>query len=78
MPQLLDQEKFSAGLDRTDGPRDDRSELEKAAQVLAFRAEPLRKRNGWTARAERRRVRKCEAAIRAEWFGDAASGPMRA
>ena len=76
-PQLLDQKKFLTGLDRTDGPRDDRSELENAAQVVVFRAEPLRKRNGWPARAERYRVRKCEAAIRAEWFGDAASGPMR-
>ena len=75
---LLDQEKFLAGLDRTDGPRDDRSELEKAAQVVAFRAEPLRKRNGWTARAERYKVRKYEAAIRAEWSGDAASGSVRA
>ena len=78
MPRLPDQEKFLAGLDRTDGPRDGRSELENAAQVVASRAEPLRKRNGWTARAERYRVRECEAAIRAEWFGDAASGPMRA
>ena len=78
MPQLLDQEKFLAGLDRTDGPRDDRSELEKAAQAVAFRAEPLRKRNGRTARAERYRVRKSKAAIRAEGFGDAASDSMRA
>ena len=78
MPQLFDLEKFSAGVDRKDGPRDDRSELEKAAQVVAFRAEPLRKRNGWTAHAERRRVRKYEAAIRAEWSGDAASGSVRA
>ena len=78
MPHLLDQEKFSAGLDRTDGTRDDRSELENAAQAVVFRAEPLRKRNGWTIRSERYKVRKCEAAIRAEWFGDAASGSMRA
>ena len=77
-PRLLDQEKFSAGLDRTDGPRDGRSELENAAQAVVFRAGPLRKRNGWTARAERYRVRENEAAIRAEWIGDAAPGPMRA
>ena len=76
-PRLLDQEKLLAGLDRTDGPRDGRSELENPAQAVAFRAEPLRK-NGWTARAERYKVRTCEVAIRAEWFGHAASGLMRA
>ena len=46
MPHLLDQEKFSAGSDRTDGSRDDRSELEKAAQVVAFHAEPLKWMDG--------------------------------
>ena len=60
------------------GPRGDRSELEKVAQAVVFRAEPLRKKNGWTAHAERYRVRENEAAIRAEWIGDAAPGPMRA
>ena len=74
---MLDQEKFLAGLDRTDGPRDDRSELENGAQAVVFRAVPLQK-NGWTARTERCRVRENEAAIRAEWIGDAAPGPMRA
>ena len=74
---MLDQEKFLAGLYRTDGPRNDPSELENAAQAVVFRAEPLRK-NGWTARAERYRVQKYRAAIRAEWFGHAASGLMRA
>ena len=43
-PRLLDQEKFLAGLDRTDGPRDGRSELENAAQAAVFRAEPLRRK----------------------------------
>ena len=32
----------------------------------------------WTVRAEPHRVRKCEATIRAEWFGNAASGSVRA
>ena len=44
MPQLPDQEKFLAGLDRTDGPRDGRSELENAAQAVVFRAGPLRRK----------------------------------
>ena len=74
---MLDQKIFLAGLDWPDGPRDGRSEIENAAQAVVFRAVPLQK-NGWTARAKRYRVRKYEAAIRAEWFGDAASGPMRA
>ena len=43
-PRLLDQEKFSAGLDRTDGPRDGRSELGNAAQAVVFRAGPLRRK----------------------------------
>ena len=43
-PQLPDQEKFLAGLDRTDGLRNDRSELENAAQAVVFRAEPLRRK----------------------------------
>ena len=40
-------------------------------------SDPLAK-NGWTARAERYRVREYRATIRAEWFGDAESGSMRA
>ena len=56
MPHLLDQEKFSAGSDRTDGSRDDRAKLEKAAQVVASRAEPLqiceRKMDGRLARSD--------------------------
>ena len=43
MPRLPDQKKFLADLDRTDGPREDRSELENAAQAVVFRAELLRK-----------------------------------
>ena len=52
-PRLLDQEKFLAGLDRTDGPR-----------KLPSSAPSLCEENGWTARAERYRVRENEAAMR--------------
>ena len=46
-------------------------------KAVSFRAGSLQ-RNGWPARAEPHRVRECEATIRAEWFGNAASGPIRA
>ena len=46
-------------------------------KVVSFRAGPLRK-YGWSARAEPHRVRRYEATIRAQWFGNAASGPIRA
>ena len=42
--QLLDQKIFLACLGRTDGPRDNRSELENAVQAVVLRPEPLREK----------------------------------
>ncbi len=76
MPLLLGKKSWRAWAEWVGRAMTD-SSLRKPKVVLC-RAEPLRKKNGWTARAERYRVRECEAAIRAEWFGDVVSGPMRA
>ena len=50
----------------------------RTPRKLSSSAPGLCEENGWTARAERYRVRENEAAIRAERIGDAAPGPMRA